>query len=70
MTAPQRKTSYFPELKGHDQREADEWLLGYLQLVARIWHEHHDASYPQAEVDKSSGTGRVRTANRPQLLSK
>ena len=70
MTAPQRKTTYFPELEGKDQREADDWLLGYLQLVVRIWLEHRDRSYPQAGVDESSGTGRVRTADQPQLLSK
>jgi hypothetical protein len=71
MTA-QRNTTYFPELEGEERAAADEWLFGYLKLVMRIWRDHRNAraeSYPQAGVDESSGTGRVRTADRPRLLS-
>ncbi len=67
MTAQQRKESYFPELTGEEQREADEWLRDYLRLVVRIHREHLEganSSYPQVSVDESRGTGKVRTANR------
>jgi hypothetical protein len=40
-----------------------------LRLVTRIWREHHEqqdtVSYPQGQVDESSGTGTVCTASRP-----
>ncbi len=65
MTAQQRKESYFPELTGDKQREADEWLRDYLRLVIRIHREHLEqakSSYPQALVEESCGTGKVRTA--------
>ncbi len=68
MSAPQRNTSYFPELEGQEQSEADEWFAGYLRLVIRIHREHRESeqsSYPQLSVDQRRGTGRVCTAYRP-----
>ena len=65
MTAQQRKESYFPELTGEEQRETDEWLRDYLRLVIRIHREHLEnakSSCPQASVEESCGTGKVRTA--------
>ena len=69
MAATQRKETCFPELPGDQQHAADEWLDGYLRLVARIWREHclgrESSSCPQVTVDESSGTGKVRTADGP-----
>jgi hypothetical protein len=65
MTAHKRKESYFPELDGELQRLADEWFLDYLRLIRRIAVDArarsvHD-TYPHSEVDRNSGTGKVRT---------
>lgn len=65
MSAHQRTTTYFPELTGDEQREADAWFLSYLRLVVRIFRERSFArasSYPQVPVDETRGTGKVRTA--------
>lgn len=45
--------SYFPELKGDEQREADEWLHEYLRLVLRIHREYLEKhrDYPQEPID-------------------
>lgn len=37
---PNKPASYFPELQGEEQRQADEWLYEYLRLVIRIVREH------------------------------
>ena len=65
MTAPQRKSSYFPELKGERQREADEWLREYLRLVIRIHRDHLARSSDNAamptSIDDTNGTGKLCT---------
>lgn len=65
MTAQQRKASYFLELTGDKQREADEWLRGYLRLVIRIHRAHlfvQQATIRDgSQVDAHSGTGKLCT---------
>jgi len=65
MTAHERNESYFPELDGELQKLADAWLVDYLRFVLRLVKERHDRlgpeSYPQAHLDDSPGTGKVRT---------
>lgn len=67
MTA-QRKDTYFSELEGEQQTEADLWLLEYLRLIIRLHSASKSSSregsvigYPQASVDSHNGTGTVRT---------
>lgn len=49
---PKKPASYFPELQGEEQRQADEWLFDYLRLVIRIVREH--LAQQHETTDKSS----------------
>lgn len=75
---PKEPPSYFPELKGDEQRQADEWLRGYLRLVMRIYREHLDeidgiervpkrplGAVHSPSVDSVQSTGNVGTCENP-----
>jgi hypothetical protein len=73
MAAQQRKETVLLEMTRDEQREATEWLQGYLRLVTRIHREHRERvrpSYPQPPVDELRGTGTVRTVRKPDRPAK